>query len=142
MLSDDEIKNINVPVLSKSGLIFLWVINCKLPLCFDLLEYWGYAYYDSIDWIKTTSNEHLACSNGYMVYHAKETCFIGIKGDFMFNKEKLVKCFFEERGHQSVKPIKMYEIIEAMVPNGSYIELFGRKNNLRTKWITIGNELN
>jgi len=27
------------------------------------------------------------------------------------------------------------------VPNGYYLEIFGRRNNLREKWVTIGNEI-
>jgi hypothetical protein len=27
-----------------------------------------------------------------------------------------------------------------MVPNGPFLELFGRKNNQREHWLTIGNE--
>jgi mRNA (2'-O-methyladenosine-N6-)-methyltransferase len=107
---------------------------------FKLLDYWGYTYYDTIDWIKTTENQNLACSNGYMVYHAKETCLIGVKGDFKFNKNIKVQCFFDQRGKQSAKSKKIYDIIEYMVPDGKYIELFGRKNNLRSKWVTLGND--
>jgi mRNA (2'-O-methyladenosine-N6-)-methyltransferase len=34
----------------------------------------------------------------------------------------------------------MYDFIEAMVPNGPYLELFARKNNQRMGWISVGNE--
>jgi len=32
-------------------------------------------------------------------------------------------------------------MIEKMCPNGNYLEIFGRRNNLRDNWVTIGNEL-
>ena len=31
--------------------------------------------------------------------------------------------------------------MEELVPNGFYLEIFGRRNNLRDKWVTLGNEL-
>lgn len=27
------------------------------------------------------------------------------------------------------------------MPNGKYLEIFGRKNNLRNFWVTVGNEV-
>ena len=32
-------------------------------------------------------------------------------------------------------------MIERLVPGGSYLEIFGRRNNLRDYWVTVGNEL-
>lgn len=46
-----------------------------------------------------------------------------------------------ERRGQSQKPEEIYELAEALVPNGRYLEIFGRKNNLRNYWVTVGNEV-
>lgn len=46
-----------------------------------------------------------------------------------------------ERRGQSQKPDEIYEIIEQMIPNGRYLEIFARKNNLRNYWVSIGNEV-
>ncbi|PVU88469.1 hypothetical protein BB561_005836 [Smittium simulii] len=48
---------------------------------------------------------------------------------------------FSERRGQSQKPEELYQMIEQLVPGGRYLEIFGRKNNLRDYWVTIGNEL-
>ena len=48
---------------------------------------------------------------------------------------------FSERRGQSQKPNEIYQIVEDMVPNGYYLEIFGRRNNLQPKWVTLGNEL-
>lgn len=48
---------------------------------------------------------------------------------------------YSERLGQSQKPLDIYELIERLVPNGYYLEVFGRRNNLRNDWMTIGNEL-
>lgn len=48
---------------------------------------------------------------------------------------------FSERRGQSQKPNEIYDIVEKMVPNGFYLEIFGRRNNLHANWVTLGNEL-
>lgn len=48
---------------------------------------------------------------------------------------------FSQRRGQSQKPTESYELVEALVPGGSYLEIFGRRNNLRDYWVTVGNEL-
>ena len=55
------------------------------------------------------------------------------------------------RKGQSQKPNEIYDLIESLVPDGSqlslvlsvgyYLEIFGRLNNLRDNWVTIGNEI-
>ena len=46
-----------------------------------------------------------------------------------------------ERRAQSQKPNEIYEYIEQLLPGGYFLEIFGRRNNLRSGWVTIGNEL-
>lgn len=48
---------------------------------------------------------------------------------------------FSERRGQSQKPDEMYELIERIYPHGRYLEIFGRRHNLRAGWTTIGNEV-
>ena len=45
------------------------------------------------------------------------------------------------RRGQSQKPTEIYEMIEKLVPNGRYLEVFARKNNLRDYWVSVGNEV-
>lgn len=122
-------------------MIFLWVVNATFTLGFELFVTWGYSYLCSIEWIKKTKNDKFAISNGYLLMHAKETCLVGFKGSIKFDKDKIPPVIIEERRRQSEKPYELYNIIENLIPNGKYIELFGRENNLRENWTTIGNEL-
>jgi len=48
---------------------------------------------------------------------------------------------FSERRGQSQKPEEVYELVEALVPGGRYLELFARRNNLRDFWTSVGNEV-
>lgn len=125
--------------MSKSGLVFIWTINAKYAFTFELLSKWGYTFLDDIVWAKATTKGRLAKGHGYYLQHAKETCIVGYKGDVSYKVPRDV--IFARRRGQSQKPDEIYEIIEEMVPNGRYLEIFGRRNNLRDYWVTIGNEL-
>ena len=143
-ISDDLIANLPIKGLQTNGLIFLWVINNKFKFGFDLLEKWGYDYVDDITWVKKTVNRRVAKGHGYYLQHAKETCLVGMKGDLDPSKFKTgvgSDVIFSERRGQSQKPEEIYDLIEEIVPGGKYLEIFGRRNNLRNHWVTIGNEL-
>ncbi len=66
---------------------------------------------------------------------------IGIKGNPTFQKNVLSDLIFSKRRGQSQKPEEIYVLLEKLVPNGNYLEIFGRRNNLRDNWVTIGNEI-
>jgi mRNA (2'-O-methyladenosine-N6-)-methyltransferase len=63
-----------------------------------------------------------------------------MKGDFKdYQANKYSNVIFSDRKGQSQKPLEIYQVVEALVPNGYYLEIFGRRNNLRNRWVTIGN---
>ncbi len=63
-----------------------------------------------------------------------------MKGDFKnYNPNQYSNVIFSDRKGQSQKPLEIYKVAEALVPNGYYLEIFGRRNNLRNNWVTIGN---
>ncbi|KAF9156719.1 hypothetical protein BG015_002078 [Linnemannia schmuckeri] len=142
-LPDICIEELPVPKLSSNGFIFIWVINNKYAKAFDLMRKWGYSYVDDITWVKQTVNRRMAKGHGYYLQHAKETCLVGKKGEDPPNCRHSIgsDVIFSERRGQSQKPEELYEMIEELVPNGRYLEIFGRKNNLRDYWVTVGNEL-
>lgn len=89
-------------------------------------------------------NRRTAKGHGYYLQHAKETCLVGRKGDMdpsQTQKGIGSDVIYSQRRGQSQKPEELYELIEKLCPNGTYLEIFGRKNNLRDYWVTIGNEL-
>ena len=98
---------------------------------------------DEIVWVKCTVNRRLAKSHGYYLQHSKELCLVGRKGPPHANTAAGVgsDVIYAERRGQSQKPEEIYQLIEALVPGGNYLELFGRKNNLRDLWVTVGNEV-
>ncbi|KAF9979145.1 hypothetical protein BGZ73_005313 [Actinomortierella ambigua] len=142
-LPDICIEDLPIPKLSSNGFIFIWVINNKYAKAFDLMRKWGYSYVDDITWVKQTVNRRMAKGHGYYLQHAKETCLVGKKGADPPNCRHSIgsDVIFSERRGQSQKPEELYDMIEELVPEGRYLEIFGRKNNLRDYWVTVGNEL-
>lgn len=149
-LSNREIIDIDIGILSDYGCCFLWAINSQLPLALDCLKRWGYRYVDRITWVKKTPNENLAVSQGYYFLHSSEMCLIGIKDNDPLSQSRFpldsVSHFtndilFAEVKKQSEKPVELYHIIEKAFPNTRKIEIFGRNHNIRKGWLTLGNQL-
>lgn len=142
-LPDTILQDLPIKTLQSAGFIFVWVINNKYVTAIDFLKRWGYKVIDDVAWIKKTVNRRLAKCHGYYLQHAKETCIVGWKGKELPKKNLNIASdvIFSKRGKQSEKPHELYTIIEKLSPGGKYLEIFGRKNNLRKGWVTIGNEL-
>lgn len=143
-LNDLEILDLPLNLLQQSGFLFLWTINNKFTKAIEMMQNWGYEFIDEIVWVKSTVNRRLAKGHGYLLQHAKESCLVGRKGQvgnggssFGIGEDVIVT----ERRGQSQKPEEIYELIEKLVPSGKYLEIFGRRNNLRNGWVTVGNEL-
>jgi len=142
-LPDFSIRTLPFTCLQEDGFLFIWTINAKFSLCLQMMKEWGYTYIDDICWIKASVNGKIAKGHGYYLQHSKETCLIGCKGNPWprVQKGKIEDCIFSKRRGQSQKPNDIYDMIENFIPDGYYVEIFGRRNNLRDGWITIGNEL-
>ena len=142
-LTDAQIQKMPIQCLQDNGFLFIWTINAKFSLCFSLMSSWGYTFCDEICWVKQSVNGKIAKGHGFYLQHSKETCLVGVKGNPWGKAKKgiLEDCIFSRRRGQSQKPNEIYDLIEALVPNGYYAEIFGRRNNLKNGWVTIGNEL-
>jgi mRNA (2'-O-methyladenosine-N6-)-methyltransferase len=143
-LSDTLIQKIPFASLQDNGFLFMWVINAKYRFALSLLQDQGYELVDEITWVKQTVNRRLAKSHGFYLQHAKETCLVARKGKDPPNTRRNLDAsdvILAERRGQSQKPEEIYRIIERLVPAGSYLEVFARRNNLRDGWVSIGNEL-
>jgi len=134
----------DIHLLQKNGFIFIWVINAKYKYALTMMQRWGYRLVDDIVWVKQTVNGKINKGHGYYLQHAKETCLVGIKGEVTVphaSQENMCDVIFAARRGQSQKPEEIYEIAESLCPQGHYLEIFGRRNNLHNGWVTIGNEI-
>lgn len=135
--------NLPFEKIQTSGFLFIWVINAKYRFALKLFEKHGYRLVDELVWVKQTNTGKINKGHGYYLQHAKENCLIGYKGDLK-DKAKLnvdSDIIFSMRRGQSQKPEEIYEVVESLVPNGFYLEIFSRRNNLHDGWVSIGNEL-
>lgn len=142
-LTNKDIMALPIPKLQTNGLLFIWVINSSYDFAIGMFNHWGYKIVDEVVWVKLTVNRRLAKSHGYYLQHAKEVCLVGMKGEKPANMQTSVgsDVILSERRGQSQKPEEIYELAEQLVPNGKYLEIFARKNNLRNFWVSIGNEV-
>lgn len=145
-LTDNIISKIPIHEIQKRGLLFMWIINSRLVSACEIIEKWGYKVVDDICWAKASKKRLLYRGNGHYTQHGKETCLVAYKGSkedlTIINRDfKVANTFMSPRRGQSQKPSEMYEMITKLVPNGKYLEIFGRRNNLNDYWVTIGNEL-
>jgi N6-adenosine-specific RNA methylase IME4 len=140
-MSNEEIRDLNVGCLAKSGFLFMWVINAQMELAFECMRHWGYSYIDRITWIKKRSNRALAVSQGFYFLHSTEVCLIGVKSGVDFIKRVSDDVIFAEVREKSRKPDELYEIVEQMMPGARKIELFARNWNVRPGWLSLGNQI-
>ena len=144
-LTDQHIADLPIPQLQENGFLFVWVINAKYQWCLNQFKKWGYEFVDEIAWVKVTNSRRLAKSHGFYLQHAKEVCLVARRGKdppgTTLNGKTASDVIFAARRGQSQKPTEIYELIEQLVPNGKYLEIFARKNNLRDFWVSVGNEV-
>eukprot|EP00924_Labyrinthula_sp_SR-Ha-C_P001814 snap_masked-scaffold_91-processed-gene-0.25-mRNA-1 protein AED:0.10 eAED:0.11 QI:0/-1/0/1/-1/1/1/0/95 len=92
-----------------------------------------------------TPSGKVASTLGNLTGSCTEECLLGVKGDL---PRKMIRRFlgkeilFGIKTGNSQKPIELYEMVERNFANDAIkLELFGRNNNTRSGWITVGEEL-
>lgn len=143
-MSDDEMRQLNVPTLQDDGLIFLWVTGRAMELGRECLKLWGYERVDELIWVKTNQLQRIIRTGrtGHWLNHGKEHCLVGLKGN-PTNLNRGLDCdvIVAEVRATSHKPDEIYGMIERLSPGTRKIELFGRQHNVQPNWLTIGNQL-
>ncbi|OQR71019.1 N6-adenosine-methyltransferase 70 kDa subunit-like [Tropilaelaps mercedesae] len=143
-MSDDEMRQLNIPCLQDEGLIFLWVTGRAMELGRECLKLWGYDRCDEIIWVKTNQLQRIIRTGrtGHWLNHGKEHCLVGMKGDpSHINRWLDCDVIVAEVRATSHKPDEIYGIIERLSPGTRKIELFGRPHNIQPNWMTLGNQL-
>lgn len=143
-MSDDEMRQLNVPSLTDDGLIFLWVTGRAMELGRECLKLWGYERCDELIWVKTNQLQRIIRTGrtGHWLNHGKEHCLVGVKGHPReINRGLDCDVIVAEVRATSHKPDEIYGIIERLSPGTRKIELFGRPHNVQPNWITLGNQV-
>ena len=135
-LSMDEIKDI----LSKfpSKVLFIWTIDKFLFETQKIAEELGYKLHARIIWDKQNG-----VAPAFTIRYTTEYLLWMYKTPMLKIDEKqrgkFTTLIQEKSTIHSKKPIKAYEMIEALYPNKTKIELFAR--NRRDGWESWGNEV-
>lgn len=143
-MSDDEMRDLNIPALQDEGFLFLWVTGRAMELARELFDSWGYRRCDEIIWLKTNQIQRLIRTGrtGHWLNHAKEHCLVGVKGEARnFNRYLDCDVLVAEVRDTSQKPDEIYGLIERLSPGTRKIEIFGRQHNVQRNWLTLGNQL-
>lgn len=143
-LSDADLLGLDVGRLSDNGLLFLWVTGRAVDVGRECLAAWGYKLMEEIVWVKVDQLQRVASAGrtGHWFNHSKEHCLVGAKGALQ-GIRRFVDCnvIVSQPRESSMKPDELYGIIERAVPEGRKAELFGRAHNLRSGWVTLGDQL-
>lgn len=143
-MSDDEMRQLNIPALQDDGLIFLWVTGRAMELGRECLQLWGYERCDEIIWVKTNQLQRIIRTGrtGHWLNHGKEHCLVGVKGNpNCINRGLDCDVIVAEVRATSHKPDEIYGMIERLSPGTRKIELFGRPHNIQPNWMTLGNQV-
>lgn len=52
-MTDDEMKDMPIPMLQDEGLLFLWVTGRAMEIGRECMRVWGYTRVDEVIWVKT-----------------------------------------------------------------------------------------
>ena len=146
-MTDDEMKRMNVQCLMTEGMIFMWVTGRSMELGRECLELWGYRVIEEIVWIKTNQLQRVIRTGrtGHWMNHSKEHLLVGMKGNPLISRMMDCDVIVSEVRAMSQKPDEVYSLIDRLMsplgPNARKLELFGRRDNLHSGWLTLGNQL-
>lgn len=133
-LSQEELEDFPIPEWSnpEGSFLWIWATNSKdrttrkpiLVTAFELMEHWGFTYYTTVTWNKTTG----PCPFGpYQII--TEHVLFGYRGTPSFTREclgQLKTCFQAPPGPHSAKPDAFYQRIAALFPDPR-LDVFARQ---------------
>lgn len=134
-------------IYKDGGIMALWVTVRSINLGKRLLLENGYKIANELSWIKINQlcRTIVTGRTGHWLNHSKEHLLIGYKGgidNWLLLRQQDLDLIVSQTRETNRKPDELYEILERLCGEHSLnLELFGRRNNLREGWVTLGNEL-
>lgn len=129
----EEIKALDVPAAA-DAVLFMWATSPKLAEALEVVDAWGFGYRTCMVWVKDR------VGMGYYARQRHELLLIAVKGkpDTPLDSARPDSVIEAPRGEHSAKPVRVYELIEAMYPHLTKVELFARAP--RDGWASWGNQ--
>lgn len=134
-------------IYKDGGIMALWVTVRSINLGKKLLLNNGYKIGNELSWIKINQlcRTIVTGRTGHWLNHSKEHLLIGYKGNidnWLLLRQQDLDLIVSQTRETGRKPNELYEILERLCGAHSInLELFGRENNLREGWVTLGNEV-
>jgi N6-adenosine-specific RNA methylase IME4 len=136
-MSVEQIKAMPVAELvADNATLLLWTTSNALPGALDVMAAWGFVYKTTLIWDKY----YMGLGNYFRGSH--EILLHGVRGKapFAFHSQRSVVQF--PRTSHSTKPAEIIPLIERVLPDGPYLELFARiRPNSSKDWSVWGNEI-
>eukprot|EP00924_Labyrinthula_sp_SR-Ha-C_P002665 snap_masked-scaffold_13-processed-gene-3.32-mRNA-1 protein AED:1.00 eAED:1.00 QI:0/0/0/0/1/1/2/0/1264 len=145
VMKDDEIRNLPLRLLGENILFFVWTISSKRDVAIDMMMNNNIRFLSRLIWVKMTPSGNISSTLGNITGACTEECLIGLKGKWpntMLKRFLGKEVMFGVKTGNSQKPHELYELIEKnFKDNAVKLELFGRNNNARKQWVTVGDSL-
>ncbi len=141
-MTDDEIKMLPIKnIVEDDAILFLWVIDNRIPMIKELMNAWGFEY-KCVGFVwakkaKTTDGVNATFSS--YTRRTCEFCYIGTRGRYIVKKKNSDQFIFEPKREHSRKPDIIRNLIVEMIGNVPRIELFARQKT--DGWDVWGNEV-
>ncbi|KAI8905231.1 hypothetical protein EDD86DRAFT_212483, partial [Gorgonomyces haynaldii] len=120
------------------GIIFIWIDKPDVPKAFKLFEARGFKYVENFCWIKLTMDNKIKRDEGQYFQKSKETLYIFRKeGKLELRHQRSADCEFEFVKPDNQKPQFVYEMIETLLPDQAYLELWAHPKQSRSNWKQI-----
>jgi len=130
-LTIEEIRALPVGSLAgEDSLLWLWTTNAHLPMAFEILQAWGFAYKTCLTRVKPKMGL------GDWLRGQTEHCLLGVRGRPVVTLTSQTTVLTAPLRDHSRKPEEFYQLVEALCP-GTKLELFARAE--RPGWVCHGN---
>jgi len=142
VMNNDSIKNLPVKELTdRDALLFLWCVDSKLPILFDIMNAWGFKYITvGFVWNKVAKTTRgVNATLGKYTRKSYEFCYIGGKGRYIATGCSVDQYIGIPKGRHSEKPLDIKNRIVKMCGDLPRIELFAREKT--DGWDVWGNEV-
>ena len=121
---------INLPVskiVADNAVLFLWIMNYKLPLALEVINVWGFEYKTvAFTWVKTTVNGKYCFGGGNWTRSNPELCLLATKGKPKRISASVRELVVAQRREHSRKPDEIREAIVELCGDLPRCELFCR----------------
>jgi len=125
-------------IMADNAHLYLWCTNAFLIEAHYVMAAWGFQKQTVLTWVKGRIIDgvlHQQIGMGHHFRNTTEHVLFGVRGKLPTLRKDMPTAFIAPKTRHSVKPDRLYEIVEQMSP-GPYLELFA--GGERFGWTCVG----